>query len=178
VIRINEGYLDAPEPVLRAVVAFVQGRTRAQRNEARRVIVSAAGIARTTARRPDRSHPDDEPAVHRLRDLHTRMNAERFGGALRAIPVRVSRRLKSRLGHYSPGGQGGAAEIVISSRHVRRDGWESTTDTLLHEMVHQWQDESGLPLDHRAAFKRKAREVGAIPWAKRPADPEAHRRPA
>jgi hypothetical protein len=38
---------------------------------------------------------------------------------------------------------------------------------MLHEMVHQWQAESGLRIDHGRTFRRKAREVGVIPAAKR-----------
>jgi hypothetical protein len=34
-------------------------------------------------------------------------------------------------------------------------------------MIHQWQEESGLPVDHGPQFRRKAREVGAQPRAKR-----------
>jgi hypothetical protein len=43
--------------------------------------------------------------------------------------------------------------------------------TLLHEMVHQWQAENGLPVDHRGGFRRKAREVGILPAARRPVRP-------
>jgi hypothetical protein len=39
---------------------------------------------------------------------------------------------------------------------------------MLHEMVHQWQAESGLRIDHRRTFRQKAREVGVLPAAKRP----------
>jgi hypothetical protein len=78
--------------------------------------------------------------------------------------------MKSRLGHYSPanGAAGSAAEIVISRRHIRREGLAAALDTLLHEMVHQWQDENGLKIDHAAAFRKKAREVGVAPIARRP----------
>jgi hypothetical protein len=38
-------------------------------------------------------------------------------------------------------------------------------ETLLHEMVHQWQAETGQPVDHGRAFRRKAREVGITPRA-------------
>ncbi|MFM8909711.1 MAG: SprT-like domain-containing protein [Gemmatimonadota bacterium] len=48
-----------------------------------------------------------------------------------------------------------------------RDGFAAALETLLHEMVHQWQHEQGLPIDHGAEFRRKCREVGAIPSAKR-----------
>ena len=34
-------------------------------------------------------------------------------------------------------------------------------------MVHQWQAETGLPVDHGPGFRRKAREVGIEPQARR-----------
>ncbi len=84
------------------------------------------------------------------------------------MPIRVSRRMKSRLGHYTWRGQARhRAEIVISRRHIRRDGWDEAIHTLLHEMVHQWQDERGLKVDHGREFRRKARAVGITPLARR-----------
>jgi len=171
-LRIHEGYLAAPPDVLQAVVAFVGGRTRAARRAAQAVIL-AFRIERPAAeRRPsrprERTRPEDEPLARALAEHHARLNARHFGGQLAAIPVRVSRRLKTRLGHYAmaaPGGDG--AEIVIGYRHLRRHGWEETLHTLLHEMVHQWQDEVGLPVDHGRAFRAKARAVGITPSARR-----------
>ncbi len=177
-LRVHEGYLAAPESVLRAIVGFVEGRTRADRRAAQRAIIDAAVVAHVTPRPPERTHPDDMALVARLQALHAQLNQDRFAGSLREIPVRVSRRMKSRLGHYVPASQSAHVEIVISRRHVRRDGWADVTDTLLHEMVHQWQDESGLPVDHRAVFRRKAREVGAAPTAKKVVDRIADRRRA
>ena len=58
-------------------------------------------------------------------------------------------------------------EIAISYRHVTRDGWHEAEQTLLHEMIHQWQAESGRPVDHGAMFRQKAREVGVTPRAMR-----------
>ena len=76
--------------------------------------------------------------------------------------------MKSRLGHYVWSGQTARdAEIVISRRHIRRNGWEEAVHTLLHEMVHQWQDERGLPVDHGRDFRRKAKAVGIVPRARR-----------
>jgi hypothetical protein len=34
-------------------------------------------------------------------------------------------------------------------------------------MVHQWQAETGLPVNHGAAFRHKAQQVGVLPRAKR-----------
>jgi hypothetical protein len=121
-------------------------------------------------RRTERTHPDDEMVAAKLLEWHGRMNGERFDGALGEVPVRVSRRMRSRLGHYAPARGGASAEIAISRLHVRRHGFASAVQTLLHEMVHQWQDENGLGVDHGAGFKRKARAVGVSPRASRVVD--------
>ena len=76
--------------------------------------------------------------------------------------------MRSRLGHYSAASGNEPGEIAISFRHFRRHGWDEALQTLLHEMVHQWQDETGLPIDHGPTFRNKAREVGIAPRASRP----------
>ena len=57
-LRLHEGYLGAPAPVLEAVVTFVRARTRAERARARAVIVGHQ-IERPAApaRRPSRPAP-------------------------------------------------------------------------------------------------------------------------
>lgn len=165
-LRVHRAYLAAPDSVLRAIVVFVQGRGKAERAAARQqLLMFKPAIATDASAKPrrsrERTHADDEPMMRKLIDRHTAFNAERFAGELRSIPIRVSRRMKSRLGHYSwarPDGSG--AEIVISSRHIRRHGMDEAGDTLLHEMVHQWQNERGLAVDHGRAFRAKARAIG------------------
>lgn len=168
-LRAQRALVDAPWPVLRAIVDFVNGRG-ARRRAARRVL--AAFMPPAAAARPPRRrespHPGDEPMVVRLRDAHRRLNRDRFDGVLRDVAIRVSRRMRSRLGHYSPGGAD-AAEIAIARRHIRRDGWTSVLETLVHEMVHQWQHETARPVAHDRDFRRKAREVGISSSARRPA---------
>lgn len=176
-LRIHEGYLRAPEPVLRAVVAFVRARSRADRARARADILGFP-IERPEAsrRRSPRTAAGDEELAVELHEWHERYNARHFGGSLRPIAIRVSRRMKTRLGHYtarSPGGE--PAEIAISRSHVQRHGWEEARHTLLHEMVHQWQDERGHPIDHGATFRAKAREVGITPFARRTVVPQGQR---
>ena len=83
--------------------------------------------------------------------------------------MRISRRMKNRLGHYMVAGGGQPAEIAISLRHIERDPWDDILHTLVHEMVHQWQDQNGMPLDHGQTFRTKAREVGISARATRPA---------
>ena len=169
-LRVHEGYLAAPEDVHRAIVVFVEGRTRAERRAAQRKIVSfrvetPSGSVRPSRR--ERTRPEDQPLADRLTEYHARLNADHFNGTLKSIPVRVSRRMRSRLGHYSAANPAESGEIAISWRHLRRHGWEEALHTLLHEMVHQWQDENGHPLDHGRLFRAKAREVGIQAAAKR-----------
>ena len=168
-LRIHNSFLGADEEVWRAIIAFVHGRTRVVRQEARRTIlqfpVPQPADSPRRRRAPERTHAADLPAIRELTRWHKAYNEVRFGGTLRAIPIRISRRMKSRLGHYSPAAEGYEAEIVLSRRHIRRDGWEETLHTLLHEMVHQWQDEQGFAVDHGARFRAKARAVGITPLA-------------
>lgn len=170
-LRVHRALITAPLEVLQAVVGFVNGRG-AVRRRARRTLVAfeiprVPGEGTARARRSPSSHPEDEPLAAQLRTAHAALNAERFAGALGSVAIRVSRRMRSRLGHYSPGSRGGAAEIAIGRRHARRDGWTSVVATLVHEMVHQWQHETGRPVAHDRAFRRKCREVGIAPGAKR-----------
>ena len=181
-LRIHEAYLAAPGPVLTAIVNFVEGRTRAERRAAQREILDHQ--IPSVPRRPtiERTRPEDAPVAEKLVEAHRALNARYFGSALGAIPIRVSRRMRSRLGHYTartPGGE--PAEIAISRSHVRRHGWNEAVHTLLHEMVHQWQDESGQPVDHGRVFRMKAREVGIEASARRMVcarSPRIHRQPA
>jgi hypothetical protein len=167
-LRAHEGYLDAPETVLRAIVAFVEGRTRAERRAAQRIIVAYPIQSSRPPSRRDHTHADDHEIVETLAAWHHRYNARHFSGRLKPIVIRVSRRMKSRLGHYTASASGGeAAEIAISRRHLVKHGWTETLHTLLHEMVHQWQAETDRTIDHGSTFRAKAREVGIAPYARR-----------
>jgi hypothetical protein len=172
-VRVHRGYLDAPDDILASIVDFVQARNRRVRAEARRELLTwklpaESHAPRKPRRAPEKTHPADERLANELAVWHAELNAEKFEGELSAVPIRVSRRMKSRLGHYTWRGQSGHdAEIVISRRHIRRDGWNEAIHTLLHEMVHQWQDEMGMKVDHGSEFRRKARDVGITPLARR-----------
>ena len=167
-LRVHEGFVDAPTEMHGQIVRFVTAKRKWERQAARDAIVSfQLPRAEKPARAAERTHPDDEPLVERLAEWHTRLNGERFGALLKPVPIRVSRRMQRRLGHFSAGTDGSEREIAISARHLRRDGFAAALETLLHEMVHQWQHENGLELDHGVDFRRKCREVGAVPSAKR-----------
>ncbi|MEP6618597.1 MAG: SprT-like domain-containing protein [bacterium] len=166
-LRVHEGYLLAPEVVLRAIVAFVEGRTKADRRAAQRVIVEHPIVSTKPRGRRELTHDDDVEIAEQLQGWHARYNTRHFDGRLKAVAIRVSRRMKSRLGHYTAGSGGDDAEIAISRAHVKKHGWPEALHTLLHEMVHQWQDESRLIIDHGSNFRAKARAVGIEPYARR-----------
>ncbi len=173
VFRVHEGYLQAPDEVLQAIVRFVRpGTRRDQRVAARQLFLAfpverhAPPPARPAA--PVSIRPADRPQLDRLAQLHGELNRRCFEGALAEIPLRLSPRMRRRLGEIrlEPGSRR-PVHIAISRRHIRRDGWDRVEETLLHEMVHQWQAETGRPVDHGAEFRRKAREVGIEPRAVR-----------
>ena len=171
VLRIQRGFAYAPDRVLRAVVTFVRGRGRPRRAVERELLafpVHQYVAARPPRRRHAAARPGDRQVVAALETLHRELNRRHFDGRLAPARFQLSERMRVRLADVTlreP--RSGPVEIGFSRRHLRRDGWDEVGKTLLHEMVHQWQVESGLPLDHGAEFRRKAREVGVEPSARR-----------
>lgn len=169
-LRVHRAYLDAPAEVLHAIVRFVSGRSRAERTAAQRLILSypVRVPARQPVRRTERASPEDEALVRELIAWHREYNHRYFGSRLKPITIRISARMRTRLGQYtavSPSGE--PAEIAISRAHVHRHGWSEALHTLLHEMVHQWQAEHGHEIDHGPTFRAKAIEIGIAPHARR-----------
>jgi len=174
-LRVHEGYAEAPEAVLRAIVTFSTARTRTERQAARDAILAHDVDRPPVARRVEPARPGDLPLIAQLTEAHRTLNAEHFGGALELLPIRLSGRMATRLGHFDPGSRHQGAEIVLSRRHLTRDGWREALHTLLHEMVHQWQHETGQPVDHGPGFRAKCRQVGITPAARRDVTPLASR---
>ena len=177
VLRVHQGYAFAPDRVLQAMVRFLNPRVaRALRRLAEREFlafpVEEHAPSATRAERRERARPGDVVLLHKLEDLHRQLNAQYFGGALAEIPIRLSGRMRTRLGEMAVEIRSGRLlGITISRRHIDRHGWAEVEHTLLHEMVHQWQAETGLRIDHGPTFRRKAREVGVLPAAKRAISP-------
>lgn len=173
VLRIHRGYAFAPDGVLQAVIRFLNPRVpRALRRAAEREFlefpVHAYAPSAPRPRKPERARPGDVRLLHRLEALHRELNNRHFGGLLPEIPIRLSSRMQRRLGELAVDSKTGkAAEIALSRRHIDRHPWAEVEHTMLHEMVHQWQAETGLPVDHGALFRSKAREVGVLAQAKR-----------
>jgi len=165
VLRVHRGYGAAPDRVLRAIVRFLNSRLpRATRRAAEREFLAFPVDVHAPPARPprmERPRPGDVLLLHRLQQLHARLNAEHFGGLLASLPIRLSSRMRTRLGEVSMDlGTGKPVEIALSRRHLARHSWAEVEHTMLHEMVHQWQAETGLPVDHGPRFRRKARQVG------------------
>ena len=172
-LRIHRGYAFASDRVLKAIVRFLNPRVpkvlrRAAEREFLAFPVEEHAPARPRPCSRERARPGDLVLLHRLTELHQRLNAEHFGGALGEIPIRLSSRMRTRLGELAVEIRSGKPlEITISRRHLARHPWSEIEHTMLHEMVHQWQAESGLRIDHGRTFRQKARAVGVIPSAKR-----------
>ncbi len=176
VLRLHRGYAEAPDSILQAIVRFLDSRLpRAVRRRAERELLGFPAERHAPAPPPqfrrERARPGDLMLLHRLELARERFNLEHFGGALGSLPIRLSGRMRTRLGELSVDIRTGRPlEIAISRRHIARHPWAEVEHTLLHEMVHQWQAETGLAVDHGASFRRKAREVGVLPGAKRALD--------
>lgn len=175
-LRVNEGYVDAPEAVLRAIVTFATARTKAARTTARDAILAFEIDRPPAPRREETPRPGDVSLIAQLTEAHRQLNAQHFSSTLTTVPIRLSGRMATRLAHYDPGSKHVPAEIVMSRKHVVRHGWREAMHTLLHEMVHQWQHESGATLDHGAGFRKKAKEVGITPSARRDVMPLERRK--
>jgi hypothetical protein len=65
-LRVHEGYLDAPPKVLRAIVVFVEGRTRGERREAQRAIVGYPIRTPKPPTRRERTGPEDRALAEDL----------------------------------------------------------------------------------------------------------------
>ena len=174
VLSIHRGYALASDRVLKAVVRFLNPRlSRAARRAAERVILAFPAAEHVPggpgrARSPDRPRAGDAEKSDRLARLFAEYNRRHFGGLLPSLPMRISGRMRTRLGqlclHH---GSREPHEITLSREHIDRHGWAEAAHTLLHEMVHLWQHVNGHGVDHGPAFRRKAMEVGVVAAARR-----------
>ncbi len=175
ILSVHQVYAAAPDCIIRAIVRFISsGSTAVVRKSAERDILeyfrSAApttAVASIGIRRADRAHPGDAEVVEKLGLLFDEYNQRHFKGGLPAVPIRLSGRMKVRLGHLTLSRSGKPSEITISRRHLAAHGWTEVAHTLLHEMVHLWQCANGHAVDHGPGFRRKARETGVTASARR-----------
>jgi predicted SprT family Zn-dependent metalloprotease len=77
---------------------------------------------------------------------------------LNAIQFKTSSRMTKALGVFKV--RAGRQSITLSTLLFNQK--EEWITTLVHELVHAWQWQTGKPLDHGCSFKQKAREIGNI----------------
>jgi hypothetical protein len=161
-LRVHKGYEAAPDAVIAAIARWARPRVpRKDRLEAQRVLASFPVHLHAPAVLPScppAIHPGDEKIFARLHELHDQLNRDHFGNALGRIRMALSGRMRRRLGEFRLAATG-VHEIVIGRRHLRRDGWKGVEATLLHEMVHQWQAETGRKLGHGKEFRTMLNQV-------------------
>ena len=173
-LRVHRGYAYGSDRILKAIIRFVNARNRADRTASERELLTFsidAILQPRPKRRRQRFSRQDREVLRELERIHKQLNSELFDGALSQVPFRISKRMRTRLGEVTVDPRAPRLqEITISRRHWERDGRSEVEKTLLHEMVHQWQAESGLKVDHGPGFRAKAREVGVPPVARRVVD--------
>ncbi len=170
VLRLHRGYVYATDEVLKAIVVFVTpGTKRREASRARATLLSFPVSKFFDSRpvrkvRPTKPRPEDVEDIRRLGRLHAELNQLHFDSRLSDVPLRISRRMRRKLGEITLDENDRPTVITIGRLHLDRDGWKQVSITLLHEMVHQWQAETGRAVDHGKVFRKKATEVG-IPAA-------------
>jgi len=164
ILRIRAGSEGEPSGARRRRAGFARGR----KGGAARERGGAGACCGTPAQR------------EYLHGVYRSLNEERFGGKLpETVFLRLSNRMRSRLGHMRPGREGGGRRIVEIALNVDlmlESNAEVRVDTLLHEMAHaaEWLEEGRI--GHGSGWKRWARQVGCLaractplPFASRPA---------
>jgi hypothetical protein len=165
-LRVHEGYQAAPDEVIAAIARWARPHIRRRdRLEAQRILAAFpvhahSPLTVSPSYRPT-VLPGDEKIFARLHELHDQFNRVHFENALGRVKMALSAKMRRRLGEFRLSAAG-AHEIVIGRRHLRRDGWRGVAETLLHEMVHQWQAETGRRLSHGREFKRMWIQVSGV----------------
>jgi len=103
-----------------------------------------------------------------LRALYRYFNLTRFDGGLPDdVPVRLSGRMKSALGHMLPGedveGTRRVEEIALNVDLMLEKNGAERIDTLLHEMAHIADYMESGSLGHGASWRRWALRAGCRP---------------
>lgn len=103
-----------------------------------------------------------------LRTLYRYFNLTRFGGLLPAdVPVRLSSRMRSSLGHMLPGerpdGARYVSEIALNVDLMLAANGAERVDTLLHEMAHVADYLSSGNRSHGPSWREWAVRVGCRP---------------
>lgn len=192
-LNLHAAYAAAPPEILDAFALLVRHgprRTATARAAARRVrewppvaeaieglrsvqvsaALSAAPLADLGVGLPGLRCAGTREERRRVRELYIRFNEKRFEGVLPpGIPLRLSGRMRRRLGHMRPGTAPGGARVVVEIALSRLLLLPANAllldDVLLHEMAHaaDWLVDGRA--GHGPTWKAWARRVGCHPRA-------------
>lgn len=181
-LNVHEAFREAPPSILDAFallarergVASAKGRRAAERIRTWPPLEAALRDARhhharrkRAAGRPSHCCGSKEQRAY-LRALYRYFNRTRFGGALPdELPVRLSRRMRSALGHMRPGrtadGERYVEEIALNVDLLLPGNGAERADTLLHEMAHVADYLESGNRGHGPSWRAWARRVGCRP---------------
>lgn len=184
VLNVHSAYRLAPPSLLDAFATLaIEGGVRSAASKRAARLVGdwpevAIAIEEARARHLARTREDpnfgrthcsatDEQRAY-LRTLYRYFNQTRFESGLPAdVPVRLSRRMKSALGHMVPGerpdGSRYVIEIALNIDLMLAGNGAERIDTLLHEMAHIADYLESGSLGHGKSWRSWAHRVGCQP---------------
>jgi hypothetical protein len=187
-------FRDAPPEILDAIARFFAGPRgspavqdalaairgwEGTREGLRRARAAAPELAGRQLPRPGHCCGTTRQRAY-LDELYDRMNQERFAGVLLRVPLRLSARMRRRLGHVrfwrDADGRRRVVELALNPDLLLEGNEEQLIDTLVHEMAHI---DAWLRYGHRGhgpPWKRIARAVGCVPRATCTAEVARHGR--
>ena len=103
-----------------------------------------------------------------LQSLYRYFSATRFSGTLPVnVPIHLSRRMRSALGHMLPGRSGDderrIVEIALNVDLMLAGNGPERVDTLLHEMAHAADYLLNGHSDHGPSWREQAQQAGCSP---------------
>lgn len=182
VLNLHDAFQDAPPSIVDdfAVLAREGGVAAGRSREAAERIRSwpplATAMQESRARHAERRRAEDgslhccgsDEQRRYLQSLFLYFNRTRFGTALPDdVPLRLSPRMKSALGHMRPGrdadGTPYVGEIALNVDLLLEGNGPTRIDTLLHEMAHAVDFLETGSRGHGASWRAWARRVGCRP---------------
>lgn len=181
VLNVHAAYRDAPPHLLDAfaTLAAEGGIRSASSRRAAHEVSAWPALAeaidevrrrheehgRRSGRRTHCSATPEQRAY--LGALYRYFNHTRFDGRLPEVPVRLSSRMKSSLGHMLPGetrdGERHVVEIALNVDLMLPGNGAERVDTLLHEMAHVADYLESGSRGHGRSWRAWAKRVGCRP---------------
>ena len=101
--------------------------------------------------------------IAELKLKHQEFNNKYFGGKLKSINIELNR-TKRTLGQYCVDNRGWVTRTWINISIYYDRPVKDVYNTLLHEMIHQYQYENGYNVDHKRTFKMMANKINQDGW--------------